>query len=74
VNQQEKGERMAEASAEAAELLAKSRGEAAKNAARNIPLEVAESLAGIRRELRGIKIVLCVLGIIAFISLVALTS
>ena len=62
------------ASAERDELLAKRRGDAARNAARDMPAEVAESLTGIRRELRGIKIALWVLGTIAFIALVALTN
>lgn len=69
-----KNEHMEEASADLADLQAKRRGDIAKNAGRNIPVEVAESLVGIRRELRGIKIALWVLGIIAFILFVAITS
>ncbi len=69
-----KNEHMEEASADLADLQANRRADIAKNAARDIPVEVAESLAGIRRELRGIKIALWILGIIAFIVLAALTA
>ena len=65
---------MEEARADLAEYQTERRGDMASNAARDIPVEVAESLDGIRAELRGIKIVLWVLGIIAFITFVALTS
>jgi hypothetical protein len=64
------GEHMEDARADLADLQAKRR----RGAARDIPVEVVEGLAGIRRELRGIKHVLWVLGIVAFLALVAFTS
>lgn len=74
MNRQEKNGHMEEARADLTDLLAKSRGDAVKNAVRDIPVEVAESLAGIRRELRWIKILLIVVAVIAVAAMAALTG